>query len=235
LHYYLSVIVEVRSSNNRSILELKAKINPLGNSLPLGVFYFMKDKNNKYNGKVIQTKYKGYHFRSRTEARWAVFFDKLGVKYEYEPEGFELPDGTWYLPDFYLPEFGGGGYFEVKPDVDNKQEWVDKLEQVAKLTGKNCFILNGAPDFKYYAGGLVDISETETCISWFACLFCMYKKCIDLVWVEDSEYINKSPFDDIFSAECFRKEDGLFTFGYTEAVNYSRAFRFDTDKKYLGD
>jgi hypothetical protein len=42
LHYYLSVIVEVRSSNNRSILELKAKINPLGNSLPLGVFYFMK-------------------------------------------------------------------------------------------------------------------------------------------------------------------------------------------------
>ncbi len=25
--------------------------------------------------KAIQTKYRGYHFRSRLEARWAVFFD----------------------------------------------------------------------------------------------------------------------------------------------------------------
>ena len=48
--------------------------------------------------KAIETKYKGYRFRSRREARWAVFFDKLNVVYEYEPEGFDL-DGLWYLPD----------------------------------------------------------------------------------------------------------------------------------------
>lgn len=54
--------------------------------------------------KAIETIYNGYRFRSRLEARWAVFFDALGVKYEYEPEGFELSDGTWYLPDFYLPD-----------------------------------------------------------------------------------------------------------------------------------
>lgn len=51
--------------------------------------------------KAIQTRYKGYHFRSRLEARWAVFFDALGLEWEYEPEGFDL-DGVWYLPDFYL-------------------------------------------------------------------------------------------------------------------------------------
>ena len=40
--------------------------------------------------KAIETVYNGYRFRSRLEARWAVFFDALGVKYEYEAEGFEM-------------------------------------------------------------------------------------------------------------------------------------------------
>lgn len=52
--------------------------------------------------KAIQTRYKGYNFRSRLEARWAVFFDALGIKWEYEPEGFELPNGERYLPDFKI-------------------------------------------------------------------------------------------------------------------------------------
>jgi len=52
--------------------------------------------------KAIETSYKGYLFRSRLEARWAVFFDALGIVWEYEREGFEL-DGLRYLPDFWLP------------------------------------------------------------------------------------------------------------------------------------
>lgn len=52
--------------------------------------------------KAIETEYKGYKFRSRLEARWAVFFDAMGIAYEYEPEGFMLDDGTKYLPDFYI-------------------------------------------------------------------------------------------------------------------------------------
>jgi hypothetical protein len=35
----------------------------------------------------IPTRYKGYHFRSRLEARWAVFFDALGLRWQYEVEG----------------------------------------------------------------------------------------------------------------------------------------------------
>lgn len=52
--------------------------------------------------KPIETHYLGYRFRSRLEARWAVFFQTLGVKFEYEPEGFDLGDGLKYLPDFRL-------------------------------------------------------------------------------------------------------------------------------------
>lgn len=40
--------------------------------------------------KPINTKYKGYLFRSRLEARWAKFFDTLDLQWEYEPEGFDM-------------------------------------------------------------------------------------------------------------------------------------------------
>lgn len=62
--------------------------------------------------KAIETEYKGYKFRSRLEARWAVFFDIMGIRWEYESEGIVLSNGTPYLPDFYLIDFHC--YFEVK-------------------------------------------------------------------------------------------------------------------------
>lgn len=52
--------------------------------------------------KAIETIYNGYRFRSRLEARWAVFFDAMGIKYDYEPEGFSMDYGIRYLPDFAL-------------------------------------------------------------------------------------------------------------------------------------
>ena len=55
--------------------------------------------------KAIETNYKGYRFRSRTEARWAVFFDLMGIEWEYEKEGYELKGVGCYLPDFWLPKW----------------------------------------------------------------------------------------------------------------------------------
>ena len=63
--------------------------------------------------RAITTRYKNHSFRSRLEARYAVYFDHLGIKWEYEPEGFELGNGLRYLPDFWLPEWGI--WIEVKP------------------------------------------------------------------------------------------------------------------------
>jgi hypothetical protein len=46
--------------------------------------------------------YSGTLFRSRAEARWAIFFDLMGWDWDYEPCHYQL--GTLnYLPDFYLP------------------------------------------------------------------------------------------------------------------------------------
>lgn len=63
--------------------------------------------------KNIETEYNGYLFRSRLEARWAVFFDGIDVEYQYEPEGFKIGDDCNYLPDFYLPDYNI--FVEVKP------------------------------------------------------------------------------------------------------------------------
>lgn len=56
---------------------------------------------------AIETHYAGHRFRSRLEARWAVFFDVLGIEWMYEPQGYEIPNlenGSFpYLPDFWLP------------------------------------------------------------------------------------------------------------------------------------
>ena len=75
---------------------------------------------------VRETLYKGIQFRSRLEARWAVFFDALGLKWEYEPEGYRMDDGTCYLPDFYVHDIkghvgkaphGDGIFVEVKGEL----------------------------------------------------------------------------------------------------------------------
>lgn len=83
--------------------------------------------------KPIETHYNGYRFRSRLEARWAVFFDAAGIKYEYEPEGFEvrpdINDNVYrYLPDFYLPDYDL--YVEVKPTFKKLTDDQGKLAYV---------------------------------------------------------------------------------------------------------
>lgn len=81
--------------------------------------------------KAIETRYAGYRFRSRLEARWAVFFQTLGLKWEYEPEGFDLGFGVRYLPDFrvWYPDHPNPVWFEVKPRLDlvTDEEWVKLL------------------------------------------------------------------------------------------------------------
>ena len=92
--------------------------------------------------KAIQTEYDGHLFRSRLEARWAVFFNSLGVDYEYEPEGFELPSGKRYLPDFKVKCHGTRGacsddsafdlWIEVKGDMTQ-----DDLDRIEEFSGVN--------------------------------------------------------------------------------------------------
>lgn len=74
---------------------------------------------------AIETEYAGHVFRSRLEARWAVFFDVLGIDWKYEHEGYEV-DRARYLPDF---EFGGL-FFEVKGQPEALRDEVDRMRVI---------------------------------------------------------------------------------------------------------
>jgi hypothetical protein len=91
--------------------------------------------------KALPTAYRGVTYRSRTEARWAVFFTENDIPFNYEFEGFDL-GGAWYLPDFWLP--AAKSWFEVKPDEPTETE-IKKAQLLAKGTGRLVFVAPGNP------------------------------------------------------------------------------------------
>jgi hypothetical protein len=90
----------------------------------------------------ITTHYRGYAFRSRLEARYAVMLDTLGIAYQYEPEGYDLGELGRYLPDFYLPTLTC--FAEVKPGVFAPVDFA----RAAALGGT--LLLDGMPRAAYY-------------------------------------------------------------------------------------
>lgn len=102
---------------------------------------------------AIETVYDGCTFRSRMEARWAVFFDAIGVEWEFEPEGYDLADtdGTRvrYVPDFFIPSMDV--YIEIKPPAfldmppDHVRTALRKAVLLTRETRKRTLIALGAP------------------------------------------------------------------------------------------
>jgi hypothetical protein len=74
---------------------------------------------------AIPTKYNGIQFRSRLEATWAAFFDRLGWKWEYEPF-----DTNGWIPDFVLLfPMQQRVLVEVKP-ATSKAELLEPLNKI---------------------------------------------------------------------------------------------------------
>lgn len=121
------------------------------------------------NIKPIETIYNGCKFRSRLEARWAVFFDAVGVKWDYEPEGFDLGGGIKYLPDFILHDvdgrwcgigMGNDLYVEVKGELKlNDQAKVGAFKRPILLVGS---IPKGDTIFE-----LILDAKMNDCGGWF--------------------------------------------------------------------
>jgi hypothetical protein len=104
---------------------------------------------------AIQTSYRGYRFRSRLEARWAVFLDFLHIQFDYEPEGVILPGNVSYLPDFWLPQVEM--WAEVKPNnrrdsLAVTNDALYKAAQLAMASGHPVVFFDAMPrDTNYWA------------------------------------------------------------------------------------
>ena len=94
------------------------------------------------------TEYGGTIFRSQLEARWAAYFDRRGIAWEYEPARF---DG--WTPDFRLILDGAEVYAEVKPITEFPMDVAQRIVNAG--CGGDTLILGNSPRraWRYGDGG----------------------------------------------------------------------------------
>jgi hypothetical protein len=172
--------------------------------------------------KAIETVYNGYRFRSRLEARYAVMFDTLGIKYEYEKEGYDLGELGLYLPDFWIAEFGC--FAEVKPTSFNFEQF-SKCYQLPHA----CILLEGTPAIRYYcvtnsrwtAEGMWTLEEAyekylqKECYNWTDIVHSVHK---DHLWFELCENNGQIEID----ASLYGMDDP-----WNKCVSKARSARFE--------
>ena len=154
--------------------------------------------------KAIETRYKGYRFRSRLEARWAVFFDALGWSWEYEPEGFDLGFGELYLPDFLV----GGEFVEIKATPPTEAE-KRKAMLLSQGSGRCVVFGVGLPEPYMISNGLPGFTpEDQTfrdgVLSYNA--YCLGK------WKRPGLYLGDTPCDEDLAA-CNAARSARFEHG----------------------
>ena len=94
---------------------------------------------------AIKTEYRGVTFRSRLEARWAIFFDDMEWPWQYEQHTLRLSDGSHYTPDFLIePRLAGKIFTEIKPLEPTGFE-IFKLRSAEPI-----LLLIGQPSFRDY-------------------------------------------------------------------------------------
>lgn len=111
--------------------------------------------------KAIETRAYGRRFRSRLEARWSVFLTELGVRWEYEHQGFVTTHGP-YLPDFWLPNVNGGVWLEIKPFTTPESDPTVGYGHMYKLGAAINAFDNAHENTKLFvAHGLPSIEEVQ--------------------------------------------------------------------------
>lgn len=174
--------------------------------------------------KPIETWYKGVRFRSRLEARWAVFFDHLDIRWEYESQGYAL-NGRPYLVDFWLPSLST--WAEVKPStVDEFQgEHVDLCRDLACGTGDQVLLLVGPPEVRMYNRFAPDLDHDR----FSAAFFRQYAPQIavaDDYWLQWTE-VRMDDNARVFTHKDDRAIGKSFGKGFAAAISAARSARFE--------
>lgn len=158
----------------------------------------------------IDTFYKGYYFRSRLEARWAVFFDSMEWKWVYEHEGFKLKSG-YYLPDFYFPELNT--WAEVKPTELNEIDFT-RCKELSKKMKKSTH----GVDVILLEGSSIDCKAFKTIVNGNISINVL------LVHASEQHY----PF---YSSDTYNPNRHYFMNETISAVEKARSSRFEFEWK----
>lgn len=99
--------------------------------------------------------YKGNNFRSKLAAKWAVFFDAMGIIYEYEPECIELSETLKFIPTFkikvYTPNYDKYVDYYVKVTKNPLDEYqMEQIYSLVRMKKESLLLLEGPPDLVHY-------------------------------------------------------------------------------------
>ena len=178
--------------------------------------------------KALPTKYSGVTFRSRNEARWAVFFDALGIRWTYEDQGYKLESGATYLPDFRIRLASGKYlYVEAKPDNYDKFDsgnhaYLTKLYNFSKESGCVVLLVDGSPSYKPY--DLIDGT-----LNWPTLKLAFWQDYDPFVRIADEywlSYVKLDPDGKMWIDADERGVKGAFGKQYVAAVEMARAEKF---------
>lgn len=192
-----------------------------------------------------QTRYNGVTFRSKLEAQWAVFWDELGVKWEYEPETFKFRDGKQYTPDFWIVDLAL--WVEIKPNeiIAREEEAMLKCSQLAYETGDLVYLDQGG-----FAWPLTDDAknffvpgyEWTYSVLFFPCTGSLGEEDSIIMYDSENHYwatcpecgkigiaamIRSNLFgNDIFSCECYTRHHRLDSNSEILMEAYDKALRY---------
>lgn len=158
----------------------------------------------------IETTYKEICFRSRLEARWAIFFDEMGIEWKYEPGAFQVPFNGYtlkYFPDFALTnlkcsmDMQSPLYIEVKGRKHYSEIYENDRRKFESFSKDHALLVLGPIPFR-----VADLFQEP---DWF-CNFhlingqnipCFFKKYNGEPWLVDGYRA---------STDCTQTDDALY-------------------------
>lgn len=170
------------------------------------------------------TFYRGIPFRSQLEARWAIFFDSLFIKWEYEPRKFYLNTGEIYTPDFYLNDLG---WVEIKPDYakfdsNPKYRIFPSLLKEQSIESPIYYAFVGSqPNNRF----LRFISAENQ--DWCKMLFCICNECHRIALMPELPTETRHLNADAYYAKCLHRidsynpDDDFISRAFLQAQNYN--------------
>jgi hypothetical protein len=160
--------------------------------------------------KAIETLYRGFRFRSRLEARWAIFFDVAGIPWRYEEQGYDLSrvrvpnepksadaySPLRYLPDFYLPE--QDCWIEVKPSTPSERD-VFLMSRLVMGSRKDGYFLEGLrlPDEAIVSWSMKPMFEGITHVAFGELPLAWYQKSRGRMGWLDPDFADRDPYQDV--------------------------------------
>lgn len=105
-----------------------------------------------------------------------MFMSESGIPFFYEPEGYRLQDGSFYLPDFYLPN--QDAFMEIKNPLSTASS-KKKPRSLVDSIGKIAFVISQPPLIPFTGNDYSEQGFEMMCPEGGDChyLWCLCPRC----------------------------------------------------------